>query len=139
MAKYPKPSDQRLKAFFREALQTEPGLAGELADRLAERCVQSIDRTLAADAARAARLATEKALGKGFDPFAFSAVAVLAKKGRDGLLARLGEIETADQLRQFAEAQHICLDPALARLDEMRLAIVRGAERRIAARRAAAS
>lgn len=133
--------DQRLKAFFRDTLQTEPGIGTDMAERMAERCVQSIDRVLAQTAQRdgtAAGLPAIKVV-PGFDPFAFSAVALLAKKGRDALLARLGEIAEPQQLRELATAQHIAVDPGLTLPDDLRRAIVAGAERRIAARRAAAS
>ena len=142
MAKPTKASeDQRLKAFFRDAIQSEPGIERELAERMAERCVQSIDNVLTESAQRAAAAQCEGpvAAKSGFDPFAFSAVALLARKGRDELLSRLGEIAEPEHLRQLANAQHIAIDPGLTRADELRLAIVRGAERRMASRRAAAS
>lgn len=74
-----------------------------------------------------------------FDPYAFSVVVTLVKKGRDALLARLSEIEDAEHLRQLANAQHLGVDPKLAAVEELRNAILQGAERRIAGRRAAAS
>jgi hypothetical protein len=74
-----------------------------------------------------------------FDPYAFSAVVVLSKMGHEALLARLGTIKSAKNLRLLAEAQHIAVDPKLKKAGELRLAIVRGAEQRIADRRAAAS
>lgn len=142
MAKSSKVSDdQRLKAFFRETLQNEPGIPTDMAERMAERCVQSIDRVLSKTTQRdgaAAGLTAIKVV-PGFDPFAFSAVALLAKKGREALLARLGEIDEPQQLRELATAQHIAVDTGLTLADDLRRAIVVGAERRIAARRAAAS
>lgn len=74
-----------------------------------------------------------------FDPFAFSVVAVLTKKGKAVLAAELDKVGTSDDLRRLAEAQHLALDPALADMAEMRAAILVGAERRIAERKAAAS
>lgn len=74
-----------------------------------------------------------------FDPFAFSVVAVLTRKGRDALLETLAAIEAVEDLRSLALAQHLALDPDLASADEIRAAIVAGAERRIAERKAAAS
>jgi len=74
-----------------------------------------------------------------FDPYAFSVVVTLVKKGREALVARLSEIHSIEDLRQLANAQHLGVDPHLARADDVRLAIVHGAEKRIAGRRAAAS
>lgn len=74
-----------------------------------------------------------------FDPYAFSVVVTLVKKGREALVARLSEIHSIEDLRQLANAQHLGVDPHLARVDDMRQAIVHGAEKRIAGRRAAAS
>jgi hypothetical protein len=160
MAETPKiAQDKRLKAFFRDALQGEPGVGGELAERMAGRCVESIDRLLSGQkensaeglAATAAHVAgrakpddakarpAEEPQAPAFDPFAFSAVALMARNGREALIARLGTIEEAAHLRQLAEAQHIAVDAGLTDPAELRLALVRGVERRIASRRAAAS
>jgi hypothetical protein len=78
-----------------------------------------------------------------FDPYAFSVVALYARQGEAGLMARLEAIGRADHLAELARAQHISLAPALldgppASLVELRTAIVRGVEQRIAERRAAA-
>ncbi|MEQ1576617.1 MAG: hypothetical protein ABL894_03095 [Hyphomicrobium sp.] len=142
MAKIPQTeADQRLKVFFRDALLSEPGMSGEKAEQLAERCVQSID-TVLTKRGIGASLSTETveaSLPARFDPFAFSAVSVLARKGKDALLARLNDITTAENLREFAIAQHIAIDQTLTKTEDLRIAIVKGTERRIAARRAAAS
>ncbi len=74
-----------------------------------------------------------------FDPFAFSVVAVLTKKGKQALLEALGGIESVDNLRRIGDAQHLALDPALVAAVDLRAAIVSGAEQRIAERKAAAS
>ena len=74
-----------------------------------------------------------------FDPYAFSATVVLAKTGRDGLAKKLLDIKTADQLKAFAEAQHLGLDRKLSRIDDLRKAILAAAEQRLADRKAAAS
>lgn len=85
--------------------------------------------------------APEKTLPNGppFDPYAFSVVAVLKKSGREALMARLTEIASADDLRRLADAQHLGLAPDLGAIGDLRMAIVAGAEQRIADRRAAAS
>jgi len=143
MAKVAKPdADQRLKAFFRETMLNEPGITSDVAEQLASRCVQSIDTVLTQRGiglTAGVAPASSPAAGPQFDPFAFSAVSVLARKGSDALLARLGEINSADHLREFASAQHIAIDQSLTNADDLRVAILRGTERRIAARRAAAS
>ncbi len=74
-----------------------------------------------------------------FDPFAFSVVAMLTKKGQPALLGALAKVDNTDDLRRLAEAQHLALDPDLTAIDDIRAAIVVGAERRIAERKAAAS
>jgi hypothetical protein len=75
----------------------------------------------------------------GFDPFAFSAVALLTRKGKPALAAALDQIERAEDLRSLAQAQHLALDPAMTDVVAIRAAIVAGTERRIAERKAAAS
>lgn len=74
-----------------------------------------------------------------FDPYAFSAVAVMTREGRTGLLARLTDITSARNLRQLADAQHLALPAGLEDPAELRTAILAATERRIADRRAAAS
>lgn len=74
-----------------------------------------------------------------FDPFIFSAVAVLTRKGRSGLAQALDAIGRAEDLRRLAEAQHLVLPDGLADVALLREAVIAAAERRIAERRAAAS
>jgi hypothetical protein len=134
------PAKQRLQAFFRQNILAEPGVTTDLADRLAGRCVSAIDQTLTVHATRtAAPVAPAPPQPPSFDPFAFSIVAMLARLGREELISRLNTIPAIDNLRTLALAQHIYVDPTLLRTDDVRLAIVRGAEHRIASRRAAAS
>jgi hypothetical protein len=83
--------------------------------------------------------ATPRGEPSAFDPFAFSVVAVLTKKGKPTLVAELEKIDTLDHLRRIADAQHLALDPDLRSIADIRAAIVSGAERRIAERKAAAS
>lgn len=77
-----------------------------------------------------------------FDPYAFSVVALLMKQGREALRRRLAGIERPEHLRALAQAQSLLLDvpPAADFRDELkqlRRAILQGAERRVADRRAA--
>ena len=74
-----------------------------------------------------------------FDPFTFSAVVVLSRQGKSGLLKRLSAIDDIAHLKQLAEAQHIAFDRSLTDSEALREAILKGAEQRIADRRAAAS
>ncbi|PPD26499.1 MAG: hypothetical protein CTY20_14310 [Hyphomicrobium sp.] len=74
-----------------------------------------------------------------FDPYAFSAVVVLTKTGKDGLLKRLAAIDRAEHLKKLADAQHLAIDRSLDSADALRHAILKAAEQRIADRRAAAS
>lgn len=93
----------------------------------------------AADDPASAALEKPPPAGPPFDPYAFSVVAVLKKSGREALMARLTEIASADDLRRLADAQHLGLAPDLGGIGDLRMAIVAGAEQRIADRRAAAS
>lgn len=74
-----------------------------------------------------------------FDPYAFSVVVVLTKSGKDGLMKRLATIDRPEHLKKLADAQHLALDGSLSTLADLRAAIVKAAEIRIANRRAAAS
>jgi hypothetical protein len=74
-----------------------------------------------------------------FDPFAFSALAVLTKKGAVALTEKLAEISSATDLHALAAAQHLSVDGAVTDLGKLRAAILAAAEARLAERRAAAS
>ena len=84
----------------------------------------------------AASTATVDAL---FDPFAFSALAVLTKQGAQALAQRLATIGTADSLRALANAQHLGIGAEITDAAALRAAIVAATEARLAERRAAAS
>ena len=81
---------------------------------------------------------------KPFDPYAFSVVALMSKKGREALATRLAAIDSNAHLVQLAEAQGLEIDPPAVdgtgeAINKLRDAILAAAERRIANRRAAAS
>ncbi|SFV27895.1 hypothetical protein [Hyphomicrobium facile] len=76
---------------------------------------------------------------ENFNPYRFSALVTLSKHGREGLMTRLQEIKSAENLRAFAEAQHVPVEPSVKRTDDIRKAIIAGVERRLADRKAAAS
>ncbi|MEZ5774874.1 MAG: hypothetical protein R3D33_09335 [Hyphomicrobiaceae bacterium] len=72
-----------------------------------------------------------------FDPYAISAVAILINEGRAALQSRLAAIARAEDLRAFAKAQRLTLDPPLAAdaaPDTLRAALLAAAERRVASR-----
>lgn len=74
-----------------------------------------------------------------FDPYAFSAMVILAKQGREGLSRRLAEIKSVEHLKKLADAQHLGFDRSLTKIDDIRKALLDAAEQRLADRRAAAS
>ena len=76
---------------------------------------------------------------KPFDPYAFSAVALLTKQGRAALETKLSSIASASELRALADAQHLAVETSVKDASALRAAIIVGAERRIAERIAAAS
>lgn len=79
------------------------------------------------------------AVEKPFDPYAFSAMVVLTKQGRDGLAQKLAEIRSVENLKRFADAQHLGFDRSLTKIEDVRKALLAAAEQRLADRRAAAS
>ena len=76
---------------------------------------------------------------KPFDPYAFSAMVVLAKQGKDALAKRLGEIKSVEHLKQMADAQHLGINRSLSKIEDVRKAVLAATEQRLADRRAAAS
>ncbi|MBN9289921.1 MAG: hypothetical protein J0H36_02095 [Hyphomicrobium denitrificans] len=143
----------KMRSFFSAHIRRETSLDDAAAERLAEALTKAVNRMLVWDmpddvprmdkAARkgdaAPELAARHARAENFNPYLFSAIVVLAKQGRDGLSKRLQEIKTVENLRAFAEAQHVPVDAKLRRLDDIRKAIVAAAEQRLADRKAAAS
>jgi hypothetical protein len=78
-----------------------------------------------------------------FDPYAFAIEALLIRQGEAALADRLNEIRDPAHLKALAKAQRISLEPTLvadpaASPEALRQAILRGAGKRIADRRAAA-
>ncbi len=74
-----------------------------------------------------------------FDPFVFSALAVLAKKGAAALSDRLADIAAVSDLHALAAAQHLSVDARVTDVAALRAAILAATESRLAERRAAAS
>ncbi|AGK58803.1 hypothetical protein HYPDE_35658 [Hyphomicrobium denitrificans 1NES1] len=139
----------KMRSFFSAHIRRETSLDDAAAERLAEALTKAVNRMLVwkmpddvrhTDRVEAApEIAARHARAENFNPYLFSAIVVLAKQGRDGLIKRLQEIKSAENLRAFAEAQHVPVDGKLRRLDDIRKAIVAAAEQRLADRKAAAS
>jgi hypothetical protein len=141
--------------YFRDMFGAEGGLPKDVADRLFVLCKREISqlrvrepipfRTPAQPAASAPAAAqsgpakTEPAVDDTFDPYAFSLVSFFRRSGREALMSRLSQIDSATNLRKLAEAQHVMIGPELTDADALRNAIVEGTEQRLADRRAAAS
>lgn len=151
-----------MRSFFRAHIRRETTLDDATAERLTAALTKAVNRMLVWDglaaeeaagspspapapapsaSPTAARSAAEArhARAENFNPYLFSVIVVLAKQGRDGLLKRLQEIKSAENLRAFAEAQHVPVEKSLKRVDDIRKAIVAAAEQRLADRKAAAS
>ena len=139
-----------MRDFFRAHIRRETALDDAGTERLADALSKAINRMLVWDMPEAhpdkperppplAQTAARHTEAKAFNPYLFSAIVVLAKSGREGLLKRLQEIKSAQHLRTFAEAQHVAIGPKLKRPEDIRKAIVAAAEQRLADRKAAAS
>jgi hypothetical protein len=129
-----------LRNRFRDVFVAEVGLKRARATRLANRCVDLVvECNTQSDVTAAKPVQCLPAPGRQFDPYIFGAVAVLMQEGRYRLLARLEEITTIEDLRLLARAQNLSIPAGVSRMDEMRLALVESAERRVAHRRASAS
>lgn len=151
------PGDQ-MRAFFRAHVQRETNLDAAAAEKLSQALTKAVNRMLVWDIPTV-QAAPPPAAVKGkakpqsagnaptpapaaapaFDPYAFSAMVVLAKTGKDGLQKRLADIKSAADLRALADAQHLAVNTALKKPDELRKAIVAATEQRLADRKAAAS
>lgn len=139
----PSVAGDRVRHYLRDVVLAEPGVGQPLAERLADRLNRNLDRVveLYKEQGSAKRAPKRAAAGSAplFDPYAFSAVVTLERDGRDALLMRLETIESAEHLRQIAEAQHLSVDLTCKDPATLRLAIVAAAAERIADRRAASS
>lgn len=76
---------------------------------------------------------------ESFDPFSPNVIVVLRKSGRERVLEALAAIRETDHLRLLAREQQLGIAQDLETADEIRIAIVTAAERRVANRRAAGS
>lgn len=140
----PRTVRNRLRKHFHDAALREPGVDAAMAKRIAARQMRNLGELTALIeqlhlAGAAGKVPPPKPIVKSFDPYAFGAVVILERHGPDVLLTHLDGIDDVGHLRQLAEAQHLSVDPAITQVPDLRSAILRGAEERIAERRAAAS
>ncbi|WP_139247708.1 hypothetical protein [Hyphomicrobium sp. CS1GBMeth3] len=146
---------KELRALVVRAVQQEAGLPEGAARRIANRILRQSERiaeiasglrdqATAVHAAAAAEspsavVQTPTVELAEFDPYAIGAVVTLHRHGASGLMDRLSEIRRVEDLARLAAAQNLAVRPGWATADELRVAIVRSAEQRLAERRAAAS
>lgn len=144
---------KRKQDYLAHVVRQEPSVDSAAAVHLTERldgAIRSLRVTKADLAslksgavAKPGAVAPAKASATPFDPYAFNAILTLKRSGRDALVARLAAIGEISHLRQLAEAQLIGLDKDMrlgpVAIEDLREAVLRGVERLVADRRAAAS
>jgi|AERA01.1.fsa_nt_gi hypothetical protein len=146
---------KELRALVARAVEKEAGLPEGAARRIADRILRQADRIAeiapalgdgsgtakpAPAAAGAAHPSVEPVEpAEAFDPYAIGAVVTLHRHGAGVLMERLSEITRVEDLVRLAAAQNLAVRPGWVTAEELRAAIVRSAEQRLAERRAAAS
>lgn len=143
---------KRKQEYLAHLVRQEPTVDAAAAERLTGRldgAIRSLRVTkadlaaLKAGAGIANPPAPAKPPAANFDPYAFNAILVFKRSGRDALIGKLAEIPGIPQLRQLAEAQLIGLDQDMrtgdVHIEDLREAVLCGVERLVADRRAAAS
>lgn len=130
------PADQILAKIFEVVLE-EARQRPEFAEKL----VKALPHGAVAEIKKPERSRKTKA---GFDPNAFSLVAVLQTEGTAGLKRRLNPIRRKQDVRALAEAQHMPVDREIfyrnnTKLQGLKDELIRATEARIADRMAAAS
>lgn len=144
---------KELRALVMRAIEREAGLPEGTARRIANRILRQSERiadiaphlrdevATAPTAAVAAPSVAHTPIVEiaEFDPYAIGAVVTLHRHGASGLMDRLSEIRRVEDLARLAAAQNLAVKPGWATADDLRMAIVRSAEQRLAERRAAAS
>jgi hypothetical protein len=137
---------KRKREYLSEVVRQDLDLDASSADRLTGRLDEAI-RSLRTtkEQRKTIRSAPGPAVAAAppFDPYAFNAILMLKRQGRDALAAQLAGIGEISHLRQLAEAQLIGLDQTMRSgpiaIEDLREAVLRGVERLVADRRAAAS
>jgi len=145
---------KRKHDFLAHVVRQEPSVDIAVAEQLTDRLdgsIRSIRVTKSdlagmkksAEAGKAIPSLVARPPAAPFDPYAFNAILVFKRSGREALSAKLSEIGEITHLRQLAEAQLIGLDKDMRQgpvaIDDLREAVLRGVERLVADRRAAAS
>ncbi|MCC7251297.1 hypothetical protein [Hyphomicrobium sp.] len=145
---------KELRVLVEGALAKEAGLPDGAARRIANRILRQSGRIaelsavlqaaepapqVAAVAAPVSAPAAPPEPAMVFDPYAIGAVVTLQRHGADALMDRLAAIPSIENLCSLAAAQNLALKADWSSADELRAAIVRSAEQRLAERRAAAS
>jgi len=141
---------KELKGIIECALAKEQAIPDEATRRVVRRILRQFERIAeisepltAAQATAAAPTAIPREEppppAPAFDPYAIGAVVTLQRLGPKALLDRLSSISSVENLRSLAAAQNLSVRVDGSSPDELRAAIVRGAEQRIAERQAAAS
>lgn len=147
---------KELRALVARAVEKEAGLPEGAARRIADRILRQADRIAeiapalgdgsgtakpAPAVAGAGHPSVEPAPepAEAFDPYAIGAVVTLHRHGAGVLMERLSEITRVEDLVRLAAAQNLAVRPGWVTAEELRAAIVRSAEQRLAERRAAAS
>lgn len=150
-------------AWFRRVLRAEPGVSVDAAERLLHRFrvevvqvrlrdeVQTGSDTTshaalapplsddAMDTVAAKTLAAQSSEPQPeFDPYTPNVIVLIRTQGRDKALAALATIASVEQLRLLAREQQLSIGDAPATAEDIRLAIVNAADRRVVNRRAAA-
>jgi len=130
------PAEQILSRIFEVVLEEarqRPEFAEKLVKALPERAIAEIQKP-----------ERSRKTKSGFDPNAFSLVAVMQTEGAAGLKRRLNPIKRKQDVRSLAEAQHLPVDRETfynnkRNLPELKDELIRATEARIADRMAAAS
>lgn len=132
-------------AFLRRAIvEAEAETRAALAERLGRDVSRIWVRQEALDRAAPAmscadETAVETVEAVPFDPYSPNVIVVVRTAGAGSALAALAAIADIDNLRLLAREQQLGIEAELTTVEEIRIAIVAAAERRIANRRAAAS
>lgn len=151
MARNRRSARKELRALVARAVEKEPGLPEGAARRIVDRILRQSGRLAEIGAALSADAPAAKSPvgacapvgpaepAEAFDPYALGAVVTLHRHGAGVLMERLVEITRIEDLAHLAAAQNLAVKPGWSTADELRAAIVRSAEQRLAERRAAAS
>lgn len=143
-------------AYLKRAVCAETDIPAPARDRLTERLkseiaavslrrakVQDVAIVVSPDTAAATMTPTADPVAAPsqptFDPYQLNVIVIFRTRGRDAVLAQLGDIDDVEHLRLLAREQQLGIAPDLASASDIRHAIVAAAERRIANRRAAVS